>query len=130
MVVSVGELKGAPEPGSQQELEVGTKAPVITYSYRVTYEFVEGEELEDGSSTEVCAGQGLESSRQRQATARGDFTSRLRGRTTLKGPGVGSSSPGGGYVWQDKSLLATFPVPLGEPSAALGVGRCSQVPSC
>ncbi|XP_074777578.1 leucine-rich repeat-containing protein 43 [Athene noctua] len=53
VVVSVGEIKGVPDPRALQQLEVGSHAPVITYSYCVTYEFVEGEEIKDGSSTEV-----------------------------------------------------------------------------
>lgn len=55
VVVSIGEIKGVPDPSTRQQLEVGSEAPVITYSYCVTYKFVEGEEIEDGSSTEVCA---------------------------------------------------------------------------
>uniref|UniRef100_A0A8C3J1L0 Leucine rich repeat containing 43 n=1 Tax=Calidris pygmaea TaxID=425635 RepID=A0A8C3J1L0_9CHAR len=55
VVVSIGEIKGVPDPSVQQQLEVGSEAPVITYSYCVTYEFAEGEEIEDGSSTEVCS---------------------------------------------------------------------------
>ncbi|NXG76598.1 LRC43 protein, partial [Baryphthengus martii] len=39
VVVSVGEVKGVPDPSAQQQLEVGSEAPVITYSYCVTYEF-------------------------------------------------------------------------------------------
>ncbi|CAM9533272.1 unnamed protein product [Bubo scandiacus] len=53
VVVSVGEIKGVPDPSALQQLEVGSQAPVITYSYCVTYEFAEGEEIEDSSSTEV-----------------------------------------------------------------------------
>nr|XP_009921544.1 PREDICTED: leucine-rich repeat-containing protein 43 [Haliaeetus albicilla] len=53
VVVSIGEIKGVPDPSTHQQLEVGSEAPVITYSYCVTYKFVEGEEIEDGSSTEV-----------------------------------------------------------------------------
>ncbi|KAM9259885.1 leucine-rich repeat-containing protein 43 [Cariama cristata] len=53
VVVSVGEIKGVPDPSALQQLEVGSKAPVITYSYCVMYEFVEGEEIDDGSSTKV-----------------------------------------------------------------------------
>lgn len=34
-----------------------------------------------------------------------------------------------GHIWQDKSLLPTFPVPLREPSAALHMGVHSQPPS-
>uniref|UniRef100_A0A8C3J3C6 Leucine rich repeat containing 43 n=1 Tax=Calidris pygmaea TaxID=425635 RepID=A0A8C3J3C6_9CHAR len=59
VVVSIGEIKGVPDPSVQQQLEVGSEAPVITYSYCVTYEFAEGEEIEDGSSTEVCASPNL-----------------------------------------------------------------------
>ncbi|NXS53168.1 LRC43 protein, partial [Brachypteracias leptosomus] len=39
VVVSIGEIKGVPEPGAQQQLEVGSEVPVVTYSYCVTYEF-------------------------------------------------------------------------------------------
>ncbi|NWW87254.1 LRC43 protein, partial [Rhynochetos jubatus] len=39
VVVSVGEIKGLPDPSARQQLEVGSEAPVITYSYCVTYEF-------------------------------------------------------------------------------------------
>ncbi|NXF67829.1 LRC43 protein, partial [Ciccaba nigrolineata] len=39
VVVSVGEIKGVPDPSALQQLEVGSQAPVITYSYCVTYEF-------------------------------------------------------------------------------------------
>lgn len=55
VVVSVGEIKGVPDPSASHQLEAGSEAPVITYSYCVTYEFAEGEEVEDGSSSEVCA---------------------------------------------------------------------------
>lgn len=53
MVVSIGELKGLPNPEAFQQLEVGSEGPVIAYSYYVTYEFAEGEELEDKGSSEV-----------------------------------------------------------------------------
>ncbi|XP_055575970.1 leucine-rich repeat-containing protein 43 [Falco cherrug] len=53
VVVSVGEIKGVPDPRALQRREVGSEAPLITYSYCVMYEFVEGEELEDGGNTEV-----------------------------------------------------------------------------
>ncbi|XP_075625742.1 leucine-rich repeat-containing protein 43 [Balearica regulorum gibbericeps] len=53
VVVSIGEIQGVPDPSVRQQLEVGSKAPVITYSYCVMYEFAEGEEIEDDSSTEV-----------------------------------------------------------------------------
>ncbi|NWI63308.1 LRC43 protein, partial [Todus mexicanus] len=39
VVVSIGEIKGVPDPSAQQQLELGTEAPVITWSYCVTYEF-------------------------------------------------------------------------------------------
>ncbi|TRZ18332.1 hypothetical protein HGM15179_008757 [Zosterops borbonicus] len=52
VVVSIGEMKGLPNPGAFQQLEVGSEGPVITYSYCVTYEFAEGEELEDRGSPE------------------------------------------------------------------------------
>uniref|UniRef100_A0A8B9YY11 Leucine rich repeat containing 43 n=1 Tax=Buteo japonicus TaxID=224669 RepID=A0A8B9YY11_9AVES len=54
VVVSIGEIKGVPDPSTRQQLEVGSEAPVITYSYCVTYKFVEGEEIEGGSSTEAA----------------------------------------------------------------------------
>ncbi|NWH54762.1 LRC43 protein, partial [Fregata magnificens] len=39
VVVSIGEIKGVPDPSTHQQLEVGSEAPVIAYSYCVTYEF-------------------------------------------------------------------------------------------
>ncbi|NWS32676.1 LRC43 protein, partial [Polioptila caerulea] len=39
VVVSIGEMKGLPNPEAFQQLEVGSEGPVITYSYCVTYEF-------------------------------------------------------------------------------------------
>ncbi|NXN15636.1 LRC43 protein, partial [Indicator maculatus] len=39
LVVSIGEIKGVPDPSTHQQLEVDSEAPVITYSYCVTYEF-------------------------------------------------------------------------------------------
>ncbi|XP_030316546.1 leucine-rich repeat-containing protein 43 [Calypte anna] len=53
VVVSIGEIKGVPAPCEQ--LEDGSKDSVVTYSYCVTYEFAEGEEIQDSISTEVCA---------------------------------------------------------------------------
>ncbi|XP_061322298.1 leucine-rich repeat-containing protein 43 isoform X2 [Pezoporus flaviventris] len=53
VVVSVGDMKGVPDPSTLQELADDSDFPVITYSYCVTYEFVEGEEFDDGSSAEV-----------------------------------------------------------------------------
>lgn len=53
VVVSIGKIKGVPDPTTLQELEIGSEAPVITYSYCVTYEFA-AEETEDGG-TEVGA---------------------------------------------------------------------------
>uniref|UniRef100_A0A669PGD4 Leucine rich repeat containing 43 n=1 Tax=Phasianus colchicus TaxID=9054 RepID=A0A669PGD4_PHACC len=52
VVVSIGKIKGVPDPSTLQELEVGSEAPVITYSYCVAYEFA-AEETEDGG-TEVA----------------------------------------------------------------------------
>ncbi|NXU69971.1 LRC43 protein, partial [Horornis vulcanius] len=39
VVVSIGEMKGLPNPEAFQRLEVDSEDPVITYSYCVTYEF-------------------------------------------------------------------------------------------
>lgn len=55
MVVSIGEMKGLPNPEAFQQLQAGSEGPEITYSYCVTYEFAEGEELEDRDSPEVGA---------------------------------------------------------------------------
>ncbi|XP_038007910.1 leucine-rich repeat-containing protein 43 isoform X1 [Motacilla alba alba] len=52
VVVSIGEMKGLPNPEAFQQLEAGSEGPVITYSYCVTYQFAEGEELEDRGSPE------------------------------------------------------------------------------
>ncbi|XP_074462397.1 leucine-rich repeat-containing protein 43 isoform X1 [Larus michahellis] len=53
VVVSIGKIKGVPDPSTCQQLEVGFEAPVITYSYCVTYEFAQGKEMEEGGSAEV-----------------------------------------------------------------------------
>lgn len=55
VVVSIGEMKGLPDPKAFQQLKVGSEGPVITYSYCVTYEFAEREETEDRGSPEVGA---------------------------------------------------------------------------
>lgn len=55
VVVSIGEMKGLPNPEAFQQLQAGSEGPEITYSYCVTYEFAEGEELEDRDSPEVGA---------------------------------------------------------------------------
>ncbi|NXE38574.1 LRC43 protein, partial [Ptilorrhoa leucosticta] len=39
VVVSIGEMKGLPDPKAFQQLKAGSEGPVITYSYCVTYEF-------------------------------------------------------------------------------------------
>ncbi|NXP25484.1 LRC43 protein, partial [Scytalopus superciliaris] len=39
VVVTVGEMKGVPDPSALQQLDIGSEAPVITCSYFVTYEF-------------------------------------------------------------------------------------------
>ncbi|OXB64136.1 hypothetical protein ASZ78_002066, partial [Callipepla squamata] len=51
VVVSIGKIKGVPDPSAAQELEIGSEAPMVTYSYCVSYEFA-GEES-DGGGTEV-----------------------------------------------------------------------------
>uniref|UniRef100_A0A8C0ITD7 Leucine rich repeat containing 43 n=1 Tax=Chelonoidis abingdonii TaxID=106734 RepID=A0A8C0ITD7_CHEAB len=47
LVVSVGKIKGIPNPIKIEELESSPESPVITHSYYVTYEFVEREKAED-----------------------------------------------------------------------------------
>uniref|UniRef100_K7G5T0 Leucine rich repeat containing 43 n=1 Tax=Pelodiscus sinensis TaxID=13735 RepID=K7G5T0_PELSI len=54
LVVSVGKIKGVPNPIKPEELESSPEFPLITYSYYVTYEFVERENAEDTNSAEVC----------------------------------------------------------------------------
>ncbi|XP_037734653.1 leucine-rich repeat-containing protein 43 isoform X1 [Chelonia mydas] len=53
LVVNVGKIKGVPNPSKPEDLESGPESPVITHSYYVTYEFVEGEEAEDTNNSEV-----------------------------------------------------------------------------
>ncbi|XP_024051893.1 leucine-rich repeat-containing protein 43 [Terrapene carolina triunguis] len=53
LVVSVGKIKGVPNPFKPEELESGPESPVITHSYYVTYEFVEREKAEDTNNAEV-----------------------------------------------------------------------------
>ncbi|XP_068064592.1 leucine-rich repeat-containing protein 43 isoform X1 [Anomalospiza imberbis] len=52
VVVSIGDMKGLPNPEAFRQLEVGSEGPVITYSYYVTYQFAGGEELKDKGSPE------------------------------------------------------------------------------
>uniref|UniRef100_A0A8C5UEC5 Leucine rich repeat containing 43 n=1 Tax=Malurus cyaneus samueli TaxID=2593467 RepID=A0A8C5UEC5_9PASS len=52
VVVSIGEMKGLPDPKAFQQQEVDSEGPEITFSYYVTYEFVEAEELKNGGSPE------------------------------------------------------------------------------
>uniref|UniRef100_K7G5R1 Leucine rich repeat containing 43 n=1 Tax=Pelodiscus sinensis TaxID=13735 RepID=K7G5R1_PELSI len=52
LVVSVGKIKGVPNPIKPEELESSPEFPLITYSYYVTYEFVERENAEDTNSAE------------------------------------------------------------------------------
>ncbi|XP_030085960.2 leucine-rich repeat-containing protein 43 [Serinus canaria] len=52
LVVSIGEVTGLPNPEDFQQLEVGSEGPVIACTYFVTYQFAEGEELEDRGSPE------------------------------------------------------------------------------
>lgn len=54
MVVSIGDMKGLPNPEAFQQLEVGSEGPLITYSYYVTYQFAGGGEPKDKGSPEVC----------------------------------------------------------------------------
>uniref|UniRef100_A0A8C4YSE6 Leucine rich repeat containing 43 n=1 Tax=Gopherus evgoodei TaxID=1825980 RepID=A0A8C4YSE6_9SAUR len=53
LVVSVGKIKGIPNPIKLEELESSPESPVITHSYYVTYEFVEREKAEDTNNAEV-----------------------------------------------------------------------------
>ncbi|NXJ15420.1 LRC43 protein, partial [Odontophorus gujanensis] len=39
VVVSIGKIKGVPDPSAVQELEIGSGTPMVTYSYCVSYEF-------------------------------------------------------------------------------------------
>ncbi|NXA93804.1 LRC43 protein, partial [Melanocharis versteri] len=39
VVVSIGEMKGLPDPEAFQQLEAGSEGPMITYTYCVIYEF-------------------------------------------------------------------------------------------
>lgn len=55
LVVSIGEMKGLPNPTDFQQLELECEGPVIACSYYVTYQFAEGEELEGRGSPEVGA---------------------------------------------------------------------------
>uniref|UniRef100_A0A8V5H2H7 Uncharacterized protein n=1 Tax=Melopsittacus undulatus TaxID=13146 RepID=A0A8V5H2H7_MELUD len=68
VVVSVGDMKGVPDPSTLQQLADDSDFPVITYSYCVTYEFVEGEELDDGSSAESLEGATLDADSSAQDT--------------------------------------------------------------
>uniref|UniRef100_A0A8C3EWR0 Uncharacterized protein n=1 Tax=Corvus moneduloides TaxID=1196302 RepID=A0A8C3EWR0_CORMO len=90
VVVSIGEMKGLPNPKAFQQLKVGSEGPMITYSYRVTYEFAEREELEDRSYGVMD----------------------MAWVAAVLGTGFPC-----GCIQQDKTQLPMFHIPLGEPRA-------------
>lgn len=47
LVVTIGKIRGLPNPVGPEEPESGPESPVITYSYYVTYEFARGEIIEE-----------------------------------------------------------------------------------
>uniref|UniRef100_A0A803SVH6 Leucine rich repeat containing 43 n=1 Tax=Anolis carolinensis TaxID=28377 RepID=A0A803SVH6_ANOCA len=53
MIVSVGRIRGVPYPVVSEEVETGPEAPIITYSYYVTYEFAKGERTQEKESVKV-----------------------------------------------------------------------------
>nr|XP_008119554.1 PREDICTED: leucine-rich repeat-containing protein 43 [Anolis carolinensis] len=57
MIVSVGRIRGVPYPVVSEEVETGPEAPIITYSYYVTYEFAKGERTQEKESVKVVLSQ-------------------------------------------------------------------------
>ncbi|XP_053136430.1 leucine-rich repeat-containing protein 43-like isoform X2 [Hemicordylus capensis] len=57
MVVAIGKIRGVPNPIDLEEPESGPEAPVITYSYYVTYEFAKGEKEEETENSKPLASQ-------------------------------------------------------------------------
>ncbi|XP_025018846.1 leucine-rich repeat-containing protein 43 [Python bivittatus] len=47
LIVTIGKIRGVPNPVGPEELENSPDSPVITYSYYVTYEFAKGEKKGD-----------------------------------------------------------------------------------
>ncbi|KAL8180109.1 UNVERIFIED_CONTAM: hypothetical protein K2H54_006966, partial [Gekko kuhli] len=59
VIITIGKVRGIPNPAGSEELESTPESPVVTYSYYVTYEFAKGEKISDGDKTKVTASQNL-----------------------------------------------------------------------
>uniref|UniRef100_A0ABM5F2N9 Leucine-rich repeat-containing protein 43 isoform X1 n=1 Tax=Pogona vitticeps TaxID=103695 RepID=A0ABM5F2N9_9SAUR len=61
MIVTIGKIRGLPNPVVSDEPESGPESPVITYSYYVTYEFAKGEKIEEKGTVKVVVSQAQQS---------------------------------------------------------------------
>lgn len=46
LIVTLGKMRGLPNPFNPEDLENRPDSPIVTYSYYVTYEFAKGEKKE------------------------------------------------------------------------------------
>ncbi|XP_066466093.1 leucine-rich repeat-containing protein 43 [Tiliqua scincoides] len=57
LLVTIGKIRGVPNPIGPEEPESGPESPIITYSYYVTYEFARGETIEELETDKVVVPQ-------------------------------------------------------------------------
>nr|XP_056715075.1 leucine-rich repeat-containing protein 43 [Euleptes europaea] len=57
MIVTIGKIRGIPNPIGAEDPESSPESPVVTYSYYVMYEFAKGEKISDRDHTKVVASQ-------------------------------------------------------------------------
>ncbi|XP_070619346.1 leucine-rich repeat-containing protein 43 [Erythrolamprus reginae] len=50
LIVTMGKMRGLPNPFHPEDLETRPDSPIVTYNYYVTYEFAKGERKEKGDS--------------------------------------------------------------------------------
>uniref|UniRef100_H9GHV3 Leucine rich repeat containing 43 n=1 Tax=Anolis carolinensis TaxID=28377 RepID=H9GHV3_ANOCA len=106
MIVSVGRIRGVPYPVVSEEVETGPEAPIITYSYYVTYEFAKGERTQEKESVKV----------------RKPLLEKHAGLLGLKG---GARGGGGASFQEPKTGLSIYTSPeaiVGTQRAELGKG--------
>ncbi|KAJ7309798.1 hypothetical protein JRQ81_007867 [Phrynocephalus forsythii] len=61
MVVAIGKIRGIPNPVVPDDAENGPESPVISYSYYVTYEFAQGEKIEEKETVKAAVSPGQQS---------------------------------------------------------------------
>ncbi|XP_032085229.1 leucine-rich repeat-containing protein 43 [Thamnophis elegans] len=53
LIVTLGKMRGVPNPFNSEDIENSPDSPIVTYSYYVTYEFAKGEKKEGKAASKV-----------------------------------------------------------------------------